>query len=187
MPTNALTRSETTIVKAIKTPVVITDPSTGKEVRTQGIWDTGATGSVITKSVAAALGLRAIGETSVTGVHGTKRVPVYAVRITLNNENISLVTAVTECDELSDTHDTGMLVGMNVISMGDFCITNFGGRTVMTFRVPSLETIDYVAEIAEHNRIDKIHAAQARRGINKCPCGSGKDWKNCHAKSKYYK
>ncbi len=135
MPVNALTTS-TPKSNVIKTDVKISNPKTKKHIITKGIWDTGATNSVVTKSTAQALGLIPISMTHVRGVHGLKMVPVYIVSVTLHNENISLVTEVTECDELSDTRDTGMLIGMNIIGMGDFSISNFNGETTMTFRVP---------------------------------------------------
>ena len=114
--------------------------------------------------------------------------PEYLVKITLNNENITLVSRVTECEELSAEQDTGMLVGMNIIRLGDICITNFDGKTVMTFRVPSLETINYVEEVNLHNKCLKIHELNiAKRLPDKCACGSGKDYKNCHGKSLYHK
>ena len=187
MPVNALTVT-TKKTNVIKTDVKISNPTSSASINTKGIWDTGATNSVITKSTAQALGLIPIGMANVIGVHGLKAVPVYRVSITLNNENISLETEVTECEELSGTHDTGMLVGMNIIGMGDFAITNFNGETTMTFRVPSLEKIDYVSEIAEHNKIARIHNSHVHHGLKnqKCPCGSGRAWQNCHGKSKYF-
>ncbi len=143
------------------------------------------TGSVITKTTASALGLVPVSRTKVRGVHGVQEVNVYYVNITLNNEEITLTTSVTECDELSADHSVGLLIGMNIITMGDFSITNYGGNTVMTFRRPSLESIDYVKEINEHNRYLKIHQIWLKKGNNKCPCNSGKIWDNCHGKSKY--
>lgn len=186
MPVNAITIS-TPKSDCIKTDVKISNPKTGACTTTRGIWDTGATTSAITRSTAQGLGLIPISMAHVLGVHGVKTVPVYRVAITLNNDNISLLAEATECEELSGTHDTGVLVGMNVIGMGDFAISNFNGETTMTFRVPSLEKIDYVAEIAEINKMKKIADAQAVRSSKplKCPCGSGKLWRNCHGKSKY--
>lgn len=171
----------------IQTSVSVINPQNKNVVKTKGIWDTGATNSVITRSTARALGLVPIGITKVNGVHGVKDVFVYRVTIVLNNKNISLTTEVTECEELSGSHDIGMLVGMNIIGMGDFCITNFNGETTMTFRVPSLEKVNYVDEVAEYKRILKIHQAKVAHGIkgDKCACGSGKIWENCHGKSKY--
>lgn len=183
---SAVTHREAKIVDCLKTPVKITDPNSGKVIETLGIWDTGATNSVITKSAATKLGLIPIQMANVRGVHGVKLVNVYRVSITLNNENITLTTLVTECDALNDVDDTGMLIGMNVVSMGDLCISNFEGKTFLTFRTPSLETVDYVAEIDEHNQIYKIHKAKSAHGDEKCPCGSGKLFKNCHARSKYF-
>jgi hypothetical protein len=188
MSVNALTIS-TKKSNVIKTEVKVTNPTSGKTITTKGIWDTGATNSVITKGSAQALGLSPISLANVRGVHGTRTVPVYRVAITLNNENISIVTEVTECDELSGSHDTGMLIGMNIIGMGDFTVSNYNGETTMTFRVPSLEKIDYVSEISEYNKVYKIYNIQTRHGSRdiKCPCKSGKLWRNCHGMSKYSK
>jgi len=36
------------------------------------------------------------------------------------------------------------LIGMDVITLGDFSITNHNGITCMSFRVPSSHEIDYV-------------------------------------------
>ncbi len=121
----------------------------------------------------------------VTGVHGAQEVNVYLVDITLNNENITIRSLVTEASELSVDHKTGLLIGMNIINCGDFTITNFDNKTMMTFRVPSLECVDYVSEINEHNRIVKIYNAQEKHGNKRCPCNSGKLFDNCCRKSKY--
>ena len=45
-----------------------------------------------------------------------------------------------------------MLIGMDVIGMGDFAITNCNGFTWWTFRIPSIEGIDFVEEINDHNK-----------------------------------
>lgn len=171
---------------SIKTNVTIENTINRQEIKTKGIWDTGATGSVITKSIAAKLGLVPITYNDVRGVHGVRRVPVYYVKVTLNNENISLNTFVTECDELSDNESIGMLIGMNIISMGDFAVTSKDGKIFMSFRVPSLERIDFVRDIDEYNRYLKIHELNLKRNVtDKCPCGSGKLYKNCHGQSVY--
>ena len=39
-----------------------------------------------------------------------------------------------------------LLIGMDIISMGDFAVSNHAGKLVFTFRVPSIKTTDYVAE-----------------------------------------
>lgn len=185
MSINALTNKYTAVVNCIKTPAKIENPITHQVIETFGIWDTGATNSCITSELAQALNLPIMQKTIVNGVHGQKEVNVYLVKITLNNENIFVRSLVTEASELSDDHQTGLLIGMNIISQGDLCITNFDKKTTLTFRVPSLECIDYVAEINNHIRIVKIFKAQEKHGIKKCPCNSGKSFENCCQKNKY--
>ena len=141
---HAITRTADKISRNIFSPIEIQDVFTGKRIKTKGLWDTGATGSVITKSTASALGLISFGKRKVRGVHGTKEVNVYFVNITLSNKNITLNTQVTECDELSADKSIGMLIGMNIITMGDFAITNFQNKTTMSFRIPSLQKIDFL-------------------------------------------
>lgn len=76
-----------------------------------------------------------------------------------------------------------MLIGMDIITMGDFYISNYHGQTTMTFRVPSLECRDFTKEIKELQKLRAIHQAQSRQGNNKCPCKSGKNWDQCHGKA----
>lgn len=182
---SALTFEATRIISSIKTPVRVKNALSAAVVDTRGLWDTGAQNSAITDSVAKLLGLPVIQKANVRGVHGIKEVNVYYVEIILNNPNITVKCLATGCDELSDDGPVGLLLGMNIISQGDFTISNFGGRTTMSFRVPSLERKDYVAEVNEYNRYLKIHNSWMSHGDSRCPCGSGKQWKNCHGKSIY--
>lgn len=181
MAVYALTHKHAGLANTIVTPVELKDPFSNSNITTNGIWDTGATDSVITKSAAALLGLKPIQKAVVNGVHGPREVNVYYINITLNNKSITLNAKVTECEELSMDHGSGMLIGMNIISMGDFSITNFGGNTVMSFRVPSLQVIDYVQGIKTSTPLvkDKIPGRN-----DPCFCGSGKKYKNCHGKDK---
>ena len=57
---------------------------------------------------------------------------------------VSVITEqVTECDELSNDGSVGALLGMNIISTGDFAVSNYRGRTKFTFRSPSIAHVDY--------------------------------------------
>ncbi|GAP71594.1 hypothetical protein SAMD00024442_146_2 [Candidatus Symbiothrix dinenymphae] len=156
-PVYALTSNNEGIAKSVITLVEVTNilSQSKDKIATRGIWDTGATASVVTKSTATALGLIPVRQTIVRGVHGNKEVNVYFVNITLNNKNITLNTQVTECDELSTDNSVGMLIGMNIIAMGDFAITNFQGQTTMSFRVPSLQKIDFVKGMKSAQQIVK--------------------------------
>lgn len=179
---HALTRIYDDIVDCITTNVTVKSTFNDTKISTIGIWDTGATGSVITRSVAQQLGLKPISAAKVRGVHGERIVNVYAVEITLHNDQITLTTSVTECDELSGDKSIGVLIGMDIIQMGDFCITHEKGKTIMSFIQPSQKAINFVEDIREYNRMLKIHESWLKQGNDLCPCGSKKKYKNCHGK-----
>lgn len=55
-----------------------------------------------------------------------------------------------------------VLIGMDIISQGDFSITNQSGTTVFSFRVPSLHTVDFVQQ---HNEgMLRLKLAQSGKG-----------------------
>ena len=128
---------------------------TEREIQNQiiciAIWDTGATGSAITELTAQKLGIAATGRKNVSGLGGTIEKNTYLVDVSLPNKVTITDLVVTEIDNPIDDKGNkvdsfGILIGMDIISMGDFCITNFEGKTVMTFRMPSMVRTDYVEE-----------------------------------------
>jgi len=102
----------------------------------------------------------------------------YMVNIWLPNKVVFGELRVTE-GKLSG--ETEVLIGMDIISSGDFAVTNYDGKTVFTFRFPSAECIDFVKKIRQQSML---------KGLNKigrndpCPCGSGKKYKHCCLKKK---
>ncbi|MGB0717681.1 MAG: SEC-C metal-binding domain-containing protein, partial [Phycisphaerae bacterium] len=83
-----------------------------------------------------------------------------------------------------DLGEVGLLIGMDIITLGDFSITQANGTTKFSFRIPSVKDVDFVEE---HNANKKPQPAIAKRepGRNApCPCGSGKKYKQCHGKAK---
>ena len=106
------------------------------------IWDTGATASVITRQVVDACGLKPTGMKEVHGVHGKELVETFLINIGLPNK-VAFVNMEVTLGKLAGAH---MLIGMDIITRGDFSITNVGDRTVFSFRVPSLATVDFVKQ-----------------------------------------
>lgn len=99
----------------------------------------------------------------------------------------------TEVSALSGGCDA--LIGMDVITLGDFSITNHKGITCMSFRCPSSHEIDYVTNLQmgivqqPHVNVKNVTpillAANNYAGTSKsvkCLCGSGKQYKHCHGK-----
>lgn len=136
----------------------------------KALWDTGATGSVVTPSTAAKLGLVATGVKNSNTAGGVRPAKTYVV-------NIYLPQGVAfDGMQVSDCVDTGgfeAILGMDIISQGDSVISNHNGETWLTFRVPSSGTTDYVVEAHR-----ALFAGVGRNAP--CPCGSGKKFKHCH-------
>jgi hypothetical protein len=144
------------------------DPTKGEAQKPhstfKAIWDTGATGSVVTQYVVDTLSLKPIRLAVVQTAPGTHRTEVYLVNIILPN-GVQFHTVHVSRGDITGTE---VLIGMDIITTGDFAITNLGGKTVMSFRWPSMAKIDFVV------------GSQIVAGRNDpCPCGSGKKYKQC--------
>ncbi len=142
------------------------------------LWDTGATGSVITSSLARSIGLIPVGTRMMTHAGGSELCNTYLTNMILPNGVQVYGVLVSEC---ADT-DFGAIIGMDIISQGDFSLTHLNGQTCFSFRIPSSHQVDYVVEA---NKIN--YAGIGRNEI--CPCGQwagdGKPlkFKHCHGKS----
>ena len=108
------------------------------------LWDTGATASSIDKRVVLKLALRPVDRLdAVSHAYGVEKdVNVFAVNFSLGPDQAGINIRVAEarldhCD---------MLVGMDVISSGDFVVTRHMGQARMTFRAPSMGNFDFVEE-----------------------------------------
>lgn len=104
------------------------------------LWDTGATGSVITSRVVAECNLKPIGKTKVNGVHGGKISSVYVASIGLPNKLIIPKVKFVEVDAIAHAD---VIIGMDIITLGDFTISNFDNKTHLTFRIPSKKHVNY--------------------------------------------
>ncbi len=128
----------------------------------QGLWDTGATGSMVSQNVVDSCGLVPVYTTDVYHATGiTHDVPVYVVDILLANEVRVTGVLVTA----GNFQGADVLIGMDIISLGDLAITNWNSITKFTFRVPSIGHIDFVEETnrAVQSRTTNPNRAERRR------------------------
>jgi len=140
-----------------------------------GLWDTGATGSVISENVVKKLGLTPISKAKVFHADGTSIVNVYAINLFLPNQVAFKFIKVTE----GKLQGFDLLIGMDIITTGDFSISNTDNKTTFSFRVPSVKRTDFVEEAKPHTIVNTTK----KIGRNEpCPCGSGKKYKHCHGK-----
>ncbi|MCH7828467.1 retropepsin-like domain-containing protein [Patescibacteria group bacterium] len=134
------------------------------------IWDTGATHSAITKKVADELGLKPTGLVDVRHAKGLSKTNTYYVNIELPSHLMIGNVRVTEVELIpdantSDDQQPQILIGMDIIGLGDFAVTNYKGNTILTFRTPSIEEIDFVPEAKEDNIMEggNSHARKVQR------------------------
>lgn len=102
-------------------------------------WDTGAMNTVITPMLAHKLGLASLGLVKMQHANGVSLVNTYMVNVLLPNKMEVHSLYVME----GAMADTDMLIGMDVITLCDFAITNRGGKTTFSFDIPSNHLTDY--------------------------------------------
>ncbi len=137
------------------------------------IWDTGANGSVITKKVVEECELLPIDIVQVNTVGGVRNSNVFLIGILLPNK--LFVSPIRVCE--GDIAGADLLIGMDIITLGDFAVTNKDAKTIFSFQYPSVEEIDFVKQI---DQVKKSANPISRN--QSCPCGSGKKYKHCCGK-----
>lgn len=130
-------------VGALTTPCLITGqtslyPSDRKpeedEIEIVAQWDTGATMTVVAKSILDALGREPNGgKRNIVGSNGVYQSDTYTVNLYLPDgivfENLLVV-------EMKEEHSTKVLIGLDVILQSDFVIEPQGENAVLKFRYP---------------------------------------------------
>lgn len=130
------------ILKQIRTDVTIHPvDKKGNNVKANAIWDTGATRTCISRRLASLLNVSPIGMGISHTANGPCQTDEYLIRLELPGGSLS---PVIRCATFNGSTDIDVLVGMDLISTGDFSITNAGGKTYVSFRSPSdYRHIDY--------------------------------------------
>lgn len=96
------------------------------------LWDTGAQVTVISEKVVKALGLKPYGRGTVLGIGGEDDVDTYHIHVLLPNGFLAC-DVEAYCSDIEDD----VLIGMDIINLTDFIITNTDGNTNFTMRAPS--------------------------------------------------
>lgn len=144
------------------------NPNEVPHVELDAIWDTGATASVVSRNVVRKLKLEPTGRKDVHTANGVAQQNTYSVAIGLPSGVYFPFLSVTEADL---TTGSDALIGMDIISLGDFSVTCANGKTILSFRVPSQEEIDYVREAhlamgigrSQRRRIEKEQIKQQKK------------------------
>ncbi|MDR1099463.1 MAG: retroviral-like aspartic protease family protein [Treponema sp.] len=114
--------------------------------------DTGSTNTSVSNRLAAGLGLAIIEQCWVDAAGGTHQANVYSIDILLRN--MVNFTNIRAAEFVRTTQIFDIIIGMDILTLGDLAITNHGHQTVLSFRVPpDTKHIDFVpAAKDEDNR-----------------------------------
>ena len=152
-PSRAFTIKASGLLSKLTTRVkVFTDINSTQDI---ALWDTGATACCISKELAQTLELKPMGFSFIHTPSGVSRVKNYLINIELPDNVIFKDIRVTESE--IGLQKLGLLIGMNIISLGDFAVCNKGGKTSFTFRIPSQERVDFVTKERMRRLVGKPH------------------------------
>jgi hypothetical protein len=125
-----------------------------KGIRVKALWDTGASGTVITPEASRKLKLVPIDRVRVAGVNNISMADVVEVSIGLPNRVMVEDINVMICDL---KQDIDLLIGMDIILLGDFSISNGGGETLFSFAIPPFENkTDHYEKALAVNKRNKL-------------------------------
>ncbi|MDR0519301.1 MAG: retropepsin-like domain-containing protein [Clostridiales Family XIII bacterium] len=115
--------------------------SSTKQIAVRALWDTGAMCSVVSNEVAKKLDLVPVSIQMISTPSGTMETNMFVIDLILPNHievrRVQVLGAYpSSCD---------ILIGMDVIGLGDFAVTNYLNQTAFSFRIPSRERIDFTA------------------------------------------
>ena len=150
LETRAFTKKWDTIVRALSDTVKVSEPRVhgndpdeavdGSDIPNfQAIWDTGATGTLISSRVVDDLNLVPIRPVTIETANGETDSEVYLIELWLGNGFILTGVPVVR----GELKDIDVLIGMDVISLGDFAVTNKDDETWMSFSMPSKRHLDF--------------------------------------------
>jgi len=163
---DVLTKTEIGLVRSIITEIQIK----GIDGIFTAVWDTGATSTAMDLELAKKLGFVPYDMCKQYTANGDRMAGVYMADLILPNDIVFPDLQIND----GILCDIDFLIGMDVITQGDFAITNVGGSTTMSFRRPSIETINYCLK-GNKKHIDQKSVYS---------CCSDKKGKNCRGKKK---
>lgn len=101
------------------------------------VWDTGATNTLISSKIVQALGMKPYGKSNISSANGIVESKMYLIHVGIPSGGIVGYISAFE----NDNDDYEVVIGMDVISKGDFVLTNHEGHSTFSFRLPSQEEI----------------------------------------------
>ena len=111
-------------------------------IECKATWDTGAMSTTISPAIVEKLGLDSFGRVEMHHAYGDAVVDTHVINLLLPNKMEVKTLQVME----GAMTDVDILIGMDVITLCDFAITNKDGKTIFSLDVPSCHRTDYTKE-----------------------------------------
>lgn len=120
------------IEKFIHTEVTIISDNGSRHI-CEAMWDTGGLQSCISPQLCSTLALKPIKKRLLHSVTGVDEVGIYNLNVQLS-DNIVLpdIPVLSTNTTITGYH---MIIGMDIISRGNFSVTNENNRTIFTFEL----------------------------------------------------
>lgn len=112
-----------------------------KDIPITAAWDTGSTYSCISSEFAKQLDLQPLCDDKLHTPYGIIRSKLYDVDILLNKQAVYSVKVAENPNIHRENID--LIIGMDIISEGDFVISTYEDKTSFSFRIPSKGLIDF--------------------------------------------
>lgn len=103
----------------------------------KALWDTGATNTLISSKVVRELELKPYGKSGFSSANGVVDTNLYEIHLGIPSAGVVCNVLALEKDD----EDYEVVIGMDVISQGDFAFSNHDGHSTFSFRLPSQEEI----------------------------------------------
>ena len=108
-------------------------------------WDTGATNTCISEEIVKKYNLKPISVVQSKTPSGILKTSAYLLEIKLNDE-VRFPRWVVIGSKIG-AQGIDVLIGMEIISKGDFAVSNYKNRTRFSFRIPSQQDVDYTRSV----------------------------------------
>jgi hypothetical protein len=129
--------TENLISDVVVYPAPTRDPDNFVKIRAK--WDTGANHTVISIALKERLNLVPIDSEVVSGLGGRQVIDVVRLAVKLPNDLFISSKHIGVCN-INSAQGIDILIGMDIIQLGDFHISNSGDKSLFSFVIPSLPT-----------------------------------------------
>ena len=139
----AMTQTFGGLTNVLYTEARIGKPDAEREeaISFNGLWDTGASQTVVSMETVERLELPFIGPIQSKTANGQRTASRYLANIYLQNGVAFSGIEVVDGKLL----DVDFLIGMDIIGAGDFAVTRSGEKTIVSYQVPHyIRSIDFV-------------------------------------------